>query len=346
MRLAVRVKSFLLAALLFVSTDAFGGWLPPALQTPTPVGNQSFATSPSMATYNGMTWIAYVSTTSNDILYITGSSNGTNWSTAQPFASVLPGTAPALAVFNNQLFVAWIDDGQGDSRIRGALYIGASMNPAVSGWDNASEYPRLITSNGSAFYPNGSPSMATVNSQLWITAVYNYKGSATTLETYTSADGLTFSAGFQCSSDDPLGYMPQVGAAAGMTAFKFPHTFLQTLVIAYQTQGGAGNHTLRVCWTTGSGGSYLTPAGSPQTGSGVSAMWDGTSLVFAFKNYSNNDLVLTGTTDGTNYNTLDYTGMEINGSGEINPSIADASFGDNYIAFTGTSGSHQGYVTH
>jgi hypothetical protein len=298
--------------------------------------NYEFATSPSMAVLNGEMYIAYGSNDGNNYLRIIGSTDGVNWSTPQtgPTIQLAPGTAPSIASWNGYIWLAYIPVQPLDSS---ALFLLYFTDPLTEYYPEAAS---LVTETGSPYYPNSSPTLAVFGSELWIASVDNYSGTATRVESFSTTDGTTFLGEGFCG-DDPSGDMPQVGAAVGMA------TFDHQLWFGYQTQGGAGGHTLRICSTTAVNGStptYYSPS-TPQVGGGVNAVAsNGGYVAFAYEEYGSHDLGLTATQTGASFTTGSYSGIEINGNQEINPS---ATIFDNlfYLAYTPNNSGHDMYWT-
>lgn len=331
-------KSYAMTLMLVVSAiSAEAQSFPPTLASPTQYTNIAISTNPAMAVLNGVLYIAYVDNSGTSgayPLYVTSSTDGVNWSTPVLWAAAKELTSPGLAAWNNELWVSYVGDPY--SSYPGALYVTHAANPQVG----PTTQPVLVDSTGTPYLPNSSPNMFVFNGNLYFVAVTNLAGSATTPETFFTSNGTTFLSGGWCIND-PLGYMPQTGAVIGVTAFN------GQVYYAYQTQGGAGGHTLRVCQTNLANIDPTANFFSPgyEVGGGVNATVWGSNLVLSFKDFNSHDLILEGSTNGETYSAEAYPADAINGNNQITPGSASFN-GKYYAAFTANSGSHYLNVTH
>lgn len=289
-----------------------------------------------MAVYNGVMYIAYVANNgcsgTSCALYVTGSSNGSTWSTPVVWTGAESGSSPSLVVWNNELWVAYLADGS-DGPL-GALYLTYATNPAIG----PQHAPIQLTT--SSQYVSSSPTAFVGNNQLAVAVVDNFRSTLTSIDTYVSSNGSTFVVGGWCNND-PTGDMPQVGAVLGVVEFN------SNVYYSYQTQGGAGGHYLRVCQTnftqTGATQSFFSPG--YEVGSGVNATVWGANLILSFKDYNSHDLVLEGSKNGQSYSPAPYSTDLINGNNQMTPGTVSFN-GTFYAAFTQNDGSHYMNVTH
>jgi hypothetical protein len=321
----------LMALLMIFAISTRAQSFPPALNSNYRNATISFDRSPSLATdptgvYPGF-YMAYGSNWRDDYIYISTSYDGVNW-TDTAFGTLLRGYSPSIAFYNGYLWVAWVSDG-GGGLTQGALYLDYTNNPS-SGFIAS---PVMVTVTGSPYEPISSPTLAVYNGQLWIASVDSYQN----VLTFGTTNGYAiFEAGTGCGINDPGGYLPDENAAIGMVAFN------NRMYYGYRTS----NSTLRVCSTDGStstNNSYTSP-GVNSVGSGVFATVYGNYLTFVYKNYSSDNQVLVGTTDGVNYTQEQYA-TSMNGSNEINPATAvyNNTF---YMVYTAPASDHHMWTSH
>jgi hypothetical protein len=321
----------LIVLLLTFSVSAWSQSFPPALGSPTQYSTWSFDRSPSLATDPTGTYpylyMAFGSNWRDDYIYINYSQDGTNWNSAA-LGTLKRGHSPSIAFYKGHLYVAFVSDG-GGGLIDGALYLAYTDNPSVNGW---SQSPQLVTMVGDPIYPTNSPTLAVFNGQLWVNWVDKYQS----VITMGTTDGISFTTVGGCGINDPDNYWPQSDAAVGMTAWN------GRMYYAYQT---SSSHILRVCsvGTSGNDYSYSSPNVN-NVGSGVSALVYGNYLTFSYKNYSSNNQVVAGTSDGTNYTQEQYT-FSMNASNQDNPATAVYK-GTFYMVFTGNSSNQRMWQTH
>jgi len=321
--------------IILVASSKFALGQNPLADLPSPGNvytNQQFGTSPSAAEFNNELWIAYKSN-ANNALYLTWSSDGTTFSTPFVPNSVLSavddGTAPAIATYSGQLWVAFSNSG--------LLFITSTSD----GVNFAHAQQVIDTSTSVQIRANGSPTLTVYNGELWLGVVQNGSGSATAAANYESINPYSgFVPMNVCSggATAPNGEMPQTGSAIGMSAVG------GNLWFGYQTQGGYLNHNFLACVWNGSSASYVIPTNSGvpfRAGGGVSAASLGTQVYFFFKNYSNHDLIVLSPFGGFG----DYSGIAINGNQQINPG-ATVFNGHYYVAYTQNNSGHHMYVTH
>jgi hypothetical protein len=129
----------------------------------------SSSVTPTMVVLNNKLWMTY-KYDKDQLMYITSSSNGTDWSTPTPNTTKSK-AAPNMVVFNNQLWVAYVDTNS-------KVYI-QSYSDGATTWNAATQIPNTSSSV--------APSMVVLNNNLWMT----YKYDKDQLMYTTSFDGKT-----------------------------------------------------------------------------------------------------------------------------------------------------------
>jgi hypothetical protein len=218
------------------------------LGTPTKYGSQQFGTSPSMTVFNGYIYIAYMSNSSDDTLYITSSSN--NFASATHYTNVKmrSTTAPAIAAYNSLLWLAWVD--RTTNVVNLSSSDGATFTSPVE-VSYASEY-KTATSQ---------PSLAVFNGSLWIASVGpNSDNSISVIYVESTTNGSSFSTGEQCYSEDYTD-PTESGVGIGIAAFN------SNLYLAYRRQ----SNTVGMREITTSGGSSIFTTSLTDDDAGISA---------------------------------------------------------------------------
>ena len=127
-----------------------------------PIGCQFSKASPSLASFNGKLWVAFIASNGGNNILICNSSDGVVWSDDLDIHQASNGSGPSLAVFDNKLWVAFIANNSGNNVL-------VSSSPDGKSWDGKN------TDIGQA--SNGSsPSLAQFYGQLWVAFIANNSG--------------------------------------------------------------------------------------------------------------------------------------------------------------------------
>jgi hypothetical protein len=311
----------------------------PELSLTSPV---DIGTSPQMSTGMGMSsavfnneiYVAFQSNGGN-YLWISKSSDGVNYTDpGTAYKNILMKYAPSIATFNDKLYIAYTTPSGGINVISSSD--GINFSTPVS--------PYVPSGIGTEVAATSPPTLVVFNGDLYVFWEINYvntnSGEAVndnftmSAETYNGTDWIQGN-GYGCNinaNQDPSILRPMRGSAVGAAVFN------DSLYIATQLGNPEinGSNELLVC-STSSGLTYY-PAINP--GSGISAtVFDG-SLYLAFKhNQGDNNLEITGTSDGQNFTTpvTSYSATRIYGLNEIAPSIVSFN-GEMYVFTTSNNG--------
>jgi hypothetical protein len=337
MRSANFLRGLACLALLLVCTTgakAQGDPLYDLAQPGTLYMNQQFGTSPSMAVFNNEIYIAYQANDGSHNTMITTSSDGVNFSTPVRYSYLQThsATGPVITNWNGLLWLAY-------TGVDGYVYLASSSNGIDFFGSTGGAPTPVIDPAGEQQPANSQPTLAVYNGLLWITAEWNGPGSQTYMETNTTQNGSTFTGANYCYLG-PDGEMPQTGAAIGMAVYN------NLLYFAFQSQGNWG-HNLVVCSSNGATNGPVTNNvySNLQVGSGLSATAYNGSLYLAYKDRSgNNDLTIAESTDGVTFESNVYTGIQINGNQQLNPSttVFNSLF---YLTHVSNDSGHRMYLT-
>jgi hypothetical protein len=253
---------------------------PPAREFP---GIQ-IATPPAMATFPVETrlWIAFPANNPNLLfppLSLMSSPDGVNFTTPEPIPQAeLPlGSAPAMAAFNNRLFIVFQDT------LGPGLFFTSSPDGV-----NFAAIGRIVAGSPSSIGGDG-PAIAAFNNRLFV--AFN-EGRSNSLLLASSADGVNF------TTPEPFDPPIPIGSSPAMTVFK------NRLFIAFQSNDPS--HILFVT-SSADGVNFTNPArGFPgiQLGSAPAMTALGGRLYILFQaNDPGHALSVTSSTDGVNFTT-------------------------------------------
>ena len=141
--------------------------------------------APSLAVFNNQLWVAFVANQASNDLVVCSSADGQTWSAAirvqgngeRQFTK----QAPSLAVFNNQLWVAFVANQASNDLVVCSSADGQTWSAAIR-----------VQGNGETQFTKQAPSLAVFNNQLWVAFVANQ--ASNDLVVCSSADGQTWSA--------------------------------------------------------------------------------------------------------------------------------------------------------
>ena len=281
-----------------MSTFAQGA--PPLSFAPLTQYRNQLGTGPSLAVFNGTMYSAFLANDSSYTLWITTSTNGSNW--------VYPGnhytnivmkesTGPSIAVFNGKLYVAYVASNS-------YVYLVSSSN----GVTFSSPVPVYYPAGGQA-QADGPPTLAVFDNYLQIAWERDGPGTTTYFEGVSTPDGVTFTGVLGCSG--PNGEEPQTGAAVGLAVNN------GIFYIAFQAQGDWDHH-LVVCPSNQP--YYDGNVYSFQVGSGISATSYDNSIYLTYKDLSgDNYLHISGSSNGTTFTDTVYSNIHTNGRQNIVP---------------------------
>ena len=227
-----------------------------------------------------------------------------------PYANFQMGSAPAMAVFNNKLYVAYLANDSSN-----ILYITSSSDGV--NFAAATAYPNIQM--GSA------PALAVFNGSLYV--AFRSNDSRNILFISASSDGVTFPAG--------TGYANiAMGGAPSLAVYN------NQLFVGFRA-----NDSSNILFTTSSSDGVTFPAGTPSPavamGSDPSLAVVGGQLYAAFRaNDSSNQLFVTSSSAGTNFpGATGYPGM-VMGDG---PALT-AFNGTLYVSFQAGDSSNRLFV--
>ena len=106
-----------------------------------PIGCQFSKASPSLASFNGKLWVAFIASNGGNNILICNSSDGVVWSDDLDIHQASNGSGPSLAVFDNKLWVAFIANNSGNNVL-------VCSSPDGKNWSNNTDIHQA--SNGSA----------------------------------------------------------------------------------------------------------------------------------------------------------------------------------------------------
>jgi len=266
----------------------------------------------SAAVFNGQIYLAFQSKGGN-YLWISTSSDGTTYTDpGTSYKSIQMAYAPSIATYNDALYVAYTTSTGSVDVITSTDGVNFSTPVAIytPGTDvevPATGPPSLVVYAGELFafweadYPDSNQIKvaSTSNGQTWYESVgYGCQYTAQTNPGVTAAH-------------------PISGAAIGTAVLN------DNLYVASEIGNKSinGSNELLVC-STAHGWNYY-PYIYP--GSGISAAVHNGSLYLAFKYNEGHTLEMTGSEDGYTFTTpvTSYSGIQINGSSEIAPSLVD-----------------------
>jgi putative hemolysin len=127
-----------------------------------PIGCQFSKASPSLASFNGKLWVAFIASNGGNNILICNSSDGVVWSDDLDIHQASNGSGPSLAVFDNKLWVAFIANNSGNNVL-------VCSSPDGKSWDGKNTDIHQA-SNGSA------PSLAVFDNKLWVAFIANNSG--------------------------------------------------------------------------------------------------------------------------------------------------------------------------
>jgi hypothetical protein len=298
----------------------------------------------SAALFNNTIYLA-MKGMGNDNLWISKSTDGVHVTTAQ-YTNITLKYAPAMIVFNNLLYIAYVD---GRTASSGAVQLLSTVDGST------------LSSVGSIFVPSGigsdvaassSPTLVEYNGTLhayWETdftgtdtnyPYSTYKSNYIRVATMNSYDPATWNVDTgECSTSPSNRAMaPTSRSAVGAAVFN------DKLYVAYQRGTSTSANTLVIC----NGGSSYTEYSSINPEGGITAIVHNNSLYFAFKgNTDSNYFELTGTTDGINFTSpgTQYTAIRINGASGDQIAPALLNFNNELYTFnTANDNTHYLYV--
>jgi len=298
----------------------------------------------SAVVYNGEIYLA-MQGMGTYYLTISKSTDGVHVTTTV-YPNIVIEYAPSLVVFNNTLYIAYVDH---RTASHGAVELlsttdGSTLNsagtiymPSGTGADvAASGPPTLVEYNDTLYaywetdftytdpsFPNGSPS-----SYIRVAKMY-------------SNDPSTWNVDVGECSTSPLNQTkaPTSHSAVGAAVFN------NTLYVAYQRGTSTSANALLVC----SGGYNYTEHTNINPEGGIAAVVFNGSLYFAFRgNTSKNIINFTGTQDGLNFTTPSVpSGNGINGTSgyEIAPALLPFN-NELYVFTTANDNTHYLYSFH
>jgi hypothetical protein len=270
------------------------------------------------STWKDQLYVLFQGNDSDHTLYVTSSTEDATFpaftTPAIGCANIAIGSAPAVTVFMDKLFIAFQANDPSNK-----LYVTSSAD-GINFEGPATGYGDI---------PIGSaPAMAVFLDQLFI--AYQAKGTSNTLYVTSSADGITFK--------EPAGYSGiEIGSNPAMAVF------MDQLFIAFKANDSS--NTLYLTSTT-DGITFANPAigYSIKTGSAPAMAVFMDKLFIAFQGSDlSHTLYITWSTDGINFTTpaVAYPGISIGSA----PAMAVA---DNclFISFRANDSSHTLYVTY
>ncbi|MBV8516360.1 MAG: hypothetical protein JO197_03055 [Acidobacteria bacterium] len=139
--------------------------LPPAITTDI---------SPTLVANGNALWAVFRSSSGDNTLFVTQSSDGTNWDLHQLPPAITTSSSPSAAVLNGTVYVAF--------RSSGDKTLFVTKSQATTGWD-LTQLPPAITTNS-------SPAMAAMNGALFM--VFLSSSSDHTMFISKSTDGTTW----------------------------------------------------------------------------------------------------------------------------------------------------------
>jgi hypothetical protein len=243
---------------------------------------QSSQRSPAMTAFNGKLYVVYVDDSSGR-LYITSSGDGTKWSsgtfTKQYIETVDTGVdtndtpvklSPALAVFNNQLYMAYIaNDGNHTLMI-------ASSSDGIN-WSTGTPVSNQ--------YTDSTPSLAVFDNKLYVA----YVASGTTLF-INSYDGTKWSSESQVGNPSVTQHSSEAPSLAA---------FNKKLYVAFVSNNK--NRNVLIASYDGTSWSNDTSTGQVSQAAPILTVFNN-ELTVAFADNGNNEhLLYASSSDGTNW---------------------------------------------
>ncbi|MDI3255980.1 MAG: hypothetical protein QJR10_14540 [Bacillota bacterium] len=224
------LRQLLIIAVVIISWDqiVYGqtlNWSSPREYTPIQIGGQANGLGGvGVANWNNSMYIAYTDNSGNGDVWLTHTSDGVNFATPVQVTvtgsqTVYSAANPSLAVFNNKLYIAWVDnfgdatfvstsDGSTFGSTLGLCTNGTAMNsPSLAAFDGylylgyrttSSTYGncRIATDNSTQNSTYGysvgeSPALGVFNNRLYV--AYKDTGGDHYIYLLISSDGSTFS---------------------------------------------------------------------------------------------------------------------------------------------------------
>jgi hypothetical protein len=297
----------------------------------------------SAVLYNGEIYLA-MKGMGNEYLKISKTTDGVHVTTTE-YTNITIKYAPSMVVFNNTLYIAYVDDRTASS---GAVELlsttdGSTLNsagtiymPSGTGADVAASGPPTLVEYGGTLYAYWETDTTGYD----INYPYSSYKSSYIRVAKMSYDPSTWNVDVGPCGSQPAGALPTSHAALGAAVFN------DKLYVAYQHSTSSGTNTLMVC---AGGTTYTQYSGINPDGGIAATVFDG-SLYFAYKsNTSGNYLELTGTTDGFNFTEpgTQYSAIRINGDSSYQIAPALLNFNNElYTFYTANDNTHYLYMVH
>jgi hypothetical protein len=237
---------------------------------------------PAMAAFNNKLYVAYVALDSIDIprLWVTTSSDGTNWSpgtfTWSPdtstnlYMKTSPIISPALAVYNNKLYVAYVADYSYQLMI-------ASSSDGIN-WFDVAPIPNQYTLQ--------TPALAVYNNKLYVAFTASDESGHVLIASY---DGTNWSGDSQVSNPSVTQYS---NTAPSLAAYN------NQLYVAFVAHNGSKD--VLIASYDGTSWSNDTKINQSSQAAPTLTVYNN-ELSVAFTDNSKNDHLLYVSSDGTNW---------------------------------------------
>ncbi len=242
--------------------------------------NNLLTTSPSLATFNGTTYIAYGF---NGVLYVAASPDGVSWNSGVNTGFATAVSDPAIAAFNNQLYVIF------------PTTTGFQETSSPDGVNWSSPVGVIINSSTGYNYSFGHPGLAVFNNNLYLSFIASTPTNPSPTIQVASAPPTTPSF-FSGVSVPAAQYNTNSGSS--MTIFNgrlwvsFTEGPSNLPVLASSGDGVNWTSTVDTGFELGGDPSLVVFA----AGGGAPALY-----IFGRSNFSENNLWVTGTYDGVNF---------------------------------------------